>query len=252
MNEKEIEQKRVERTFMVGFLNARGQGELIQFLKDDERPDFLIENGDKTLGIEVIQLLEGSNSTGDKRVKIEGGWADVISELDRVWKTNGLPKVEVSLIFSNETHVPGKKIESLVERIMKVVKENLPNEDEDKTFENDGTIDGFPEEITNLSILRCKGFKTSNWDYVDGSWGIILESKMIQRCIDKKEMKRSDYIEKCDEVWLLIVANGGKPSGLFNYEPWLFESKFESSFDAVFFFDTSTASFVSLKSQQSQ
>jgi hypothetical protein len=57
----------------------------------------------------------------------------------------------------------------------------------------------------------------------------------VQELISGKEVKLPAYRQHCDEVWLLIVANGFEPSTFCKLDPEVENFQFTTGFDRVFF-----------------
>jgi hypothetical protein len=63
----------------------------------------------------------------------------------------------------------------------------------------------------------------------------------LQRTINEKNSKHGRYRQRCDECWLLIVASGGRPSGLFEPSAETKNHLYQSLFERTFFMGHSAA-----------
>ena len=59
----------------------------------------------------------------------------------------------------------------------------------------------------------------------------------VQHAMDNNNRKQGGYRQHCDECWLLIVASGGWPSGLFGPSEGTRNDVYTSSFDGAFFME---------------
>jgi hypothetical protein len=59
----------------------------------------------------------------------------------------------------------------------------------------------------------------------------------LQQVIDAKNARYETYLDYCDECWLLIVANGGRPSGLFESSDKTKSRVYHSLFERTFFLE---------------
>jgi hypothetical protein len=94
--------------------------------------------------------------------------------------------------------------------------------------------------------------KVSKFEMTEGAW-VSVEAGFVSSDVEElrsaltmKEPKREAYLERCDEIWLVIVASGGRVSAIFNAEKLEHHEGLESRFDRVVFFDLSESKVIRL------
>ena len=68
----------------------------------------------------------------------------------------------------------------------------------------------------------------------------------LQRIIDEKNSKQGRYRQRCDECWLLIVASGGRPSGLFEPSAETKNHLYHSLFERTYFIEAFSGAVIEL------
>ena len=66
---------------------------------------------------------------------------------------------------------------------------------------------------------------------------VTLSPGQLQAAIDAKNSRHAHYTQHCDECWLLIVASGGRPSGLFEASDDTGSHEYRSLFARTFFME---------------
>jgi hypothetical protein len=95
------------------------------------------------------------------------------------------------------------------------------------------------DTITGSKI--CKGYFLTapkhHWSVTESGWVKMDFVAELQRTIDDKNSKYGVYRKRCDECWLLIVASGGRPSGLFEPSVETKSHVYRSQFERTFFME---------------
>jgi len=84
-----------------------------------------------------------------------------------------------------------------------------------------------------ISICPIEGAGKSCWSSM-ACFSFPPEAARIQKALDEKESKVTEYRKTCDEVWLLLVASSEFLSSQFTPDSSLEKMQFTSSFDRVF------------------
>jgi hypothetical protein len=61
-----------------------------------------------------------------------------------------------------------------------------------------------------------------------------LKKERINEILTLKGMKYQQYRKRCNQIWLLINADGSQLSTTYDFDPNLSNEKFTTSFDRVF------------------
>ena len=204
-------------------------------ITDYEEPDFLLIES-KLIGIEVTQIFSEPSNDQIKRIRIEGGWDDVLELALKNWLESGKPKVDVRITFKDTIHMPKISKEGIANELVALIEKYLPNPGE--SFWSPDDIIGLPHGIVEFHIHRDNGILTSAWRYHDSAWTSQLTSELVQKAITKKEGDRNNYLQSCDKIWLLLVLYGRRPSGSFIIPENVHQEKYQFEFDKVFLFDS--------------
>jgi hypothetical protein len=68
----------------------------------------------------------------------------------------------------------------------------------------------------------------------------------LQAVIDEKNLRHVRYSQHCDECWLLVVASGGRPSGLFEPSEETRSHVYRSLFARTFFMEAFSGRLIEL------
>ncbi len=227
------EEKELERRFVNAFLQTIGNTNILD-PNDREEPDFLL-NDLQLIGIEVTQLFSDPNIGEVSRVNTEGGWDGLLELALKMWIDSGKTKVDVRIMFNDTIHI--RKTERLIfaTELIVLIDKYLPEPGE--SFWSQDDMLGLPRGIVEFHIHRVLGKESPNWRFNDAAWTPELTTETVQKRIDKKEERRSVYLQNCDNIWLLLVLYGRRPSGSFIVPESVFNSKYQFEFDKVFIFN---------------
>jgi len=92
------------------------------------------------------------------------------------------------------------------------------------------------DHITAISIFRSPNLTVACWHAPGAAFIPRVGPKELQAIIAMKNSRYPIYRQKCDSVWLVIVANGSSISSWIDIDPSTGSNSFESRFDAVFLY----------------
>jgi hypothetical protein len=101
--------------------------------------------------------------------------------------------------------------------------------------------------IRTVRLYRADVLSRHHWAAPDSGWVQMDFVQEMQSAIDRKNAKHGRYRQYRDECWLLIVASGGRPSGLFEPSDETKSHVYRSSFARTFFMDAFSAALVELR-----
>lgn len=64
-----------------------------------------------------------------------------------------------------------------------------------------------------------------------------VPTSYIRERIQDKNTKITEYRDRCDEIWLLLVVDGGRPSTFFDVAGEVLENVYDSKFDQTYLSD---------------
>src|SRR5918997_3241469 len=231
-------QKATERAYLERFRqNLAGfpEGEVVS----SERPDFLIEEQSRRIGIEVIEyhIQEPDEGWGSSMRAREGTEDKVLRMASEQHQSKGLPPVAVQVHWTPHQAFRSLRVQELATSLAALVQEHLPQPGHEATIRHrrHPAWSSLPEEVTSLSIDRRINFSRNSWTSVRGAFVPTLTPLELQQVMRSKEDKVRSYRQQCREVWLLIVGRGFEPSTFGDLGPEVEAHEFETTFDRAFF-----------------
>jgi hypothetical protein len=100
--------------------------------------------------------------------------------------------------------------------------------------------------IRSVRLFRTAFLTKHHWSVPDSGWVQMDFIPELQRTINEKNRKHARYRQRCDECWLLIVASGGRPSGLFEPSAETKNHLYQSLFERTFFMEAFGGTLVEL------
>ncbi len=231
-------QKRDERAHFELFKELLGQPR-IRLLCHDDNPDFLTECQGLTVGIEHTELFvqrKRSSQRPHTPAELEGIQQDIIRKAERQYYGDSRrPPVVVTVWFDpgmKRTRLASGRSEAIAAELARFVAEWV---------RMDPSLDAEPElgdaipEISRLSIYEGR----SRWSKGNPSLLKPAEIPELQRAIDEKNSKYGVYRQKCDQCWLIIVADQFNPAQAFDFsrDDSPLRHCYRSRFERVFFLE---------------
>jgi hypothetical protein len=210
-----------------------------------EPPDFIVHGGTKRIGIEHTRVLIDD---GKKRGSIQSHEETknrITTLAERFFQQNNQPEVYVGLFF-NSAGVPRKRDEEAIARaVAQTVIDKFPSDGEPVWVHYD-LGSGQPIEVDLISIFRTTNFGAEHWQWHEAGEVHRRAIVHIQRAMDWKARKLKNYLTKCDECWLLIVAPSRTPAGFIHPDDTTLKHTYASSFHQSWLLDDFSGSVVRL------
>jgi hypothetical protein len=113
----------------------------------------------------------------------------------------------------------------------------------------DGTSP-LPNAIVCINMFRFPTPGTAHWSSPRAGWVVPVTENLLQTRIDEKAPRLREYTKRVVENWLLLVAEGNKPSQLFEIPAGLNASAIASPFARTFYFSHMGGTVVELGAPQ--
>lgn len=200
-----------------------------------EKPDFLIQHSEGTLGIEVTEIHSSVGLSEQQSLQKR-----VVDLASRKYDQSGGPAIWVSVHFNDNVLLTKNMCASLAEKLYQLALRNLPLDAGGHKEERYDYINReyFPEAFDDLHIRRYEPVGLSEWTIAGAIWLPSLDSARIQTDLDRKNDLHDSYKLRCDEVWLLLVASWHQFATTFHVDSSLQHKEFASSFNRVFILHT--------------
>jgi hypothetical protein len=248
MRRRKLTKKDIERWHLCRFEEAYSEFPS-GVVHPGERPDFRVQ-GDRTVGIEITQLFREVPEGGQSLREIEQLRVMITDRAGDRFLTSGGPPVDVSVNFSEHAKLTKALIPSLAERLAALVQAKLPEPDQYVFVEYDWVNrDIFPEEIVCVRIARFSHRDWSVWQPTNAGYIPGIEPRHMQAAIDRKAPDVTTHRRTCEEVWLLVVADGFGISSTFTLSDVAQQHTYRSPFDRTIYFENFSKRAFDLKTQ---
>ncbi len=212
-----------------------------------DTPDFRVCTDSGILGIEHTELFHEPRKDGTVLQARETHIWRTVEQARKIYQSRSNVPVNVRLRFSN-LEIGKNDVSRLSDRLVTIVERNVPIEDWNKTIKQTWGKDSLlPREFATLAIHRFDGIEEMIWMPALGGFQPEIPIEMVQERIRAKEKKLDAYLECCDALWLLIVAEGFMPSSWFDFVGDAIEHTYSSGFNRTFVFDFQNQQAIRLK-----
>lgn len=114
------------------------------------------------------------------------------------------------------------------------IKERTPAEGGTVSFTSEMLPESIQEAFDSISMARISGETNHSWVISRAGWFPQFAGGDIEAEISDKEANLNDYRNGCDEVWMLIAAEGGRPSSWWEPSISARGTVYRTKFDRVF------------------
>lgn len=196
-------QKSEERYNLEHFLQNKFGSVEYRILKDDEKPDFIIDLHNKKIGVELTNLYKSNGSLTISESSQIGKRLDVLNNAQKLYFRRNLKKYEFHFNFDLNFPITNNKkfTKKLVHSIEEVLKLNKSS--------NQFRLKGCPE----IESVYCNFV-----EYEQPLWQLAqvydvgkIDIDNLKNIIDQKKLKLESY-KICDEQWLLVVIDFWNPA----------------------------------------
>jgi hypothetical protein len=209
-----------------------------------EEPDFLVTNEEINCGIELVEYVRGQGKGGSPIRWREELHEQTIVLAKSKHEAQSAIAVSVHVHWFHHRELRSGDVDRIADEICKIVNSCQPLElNEGVAIEPDYRTD-ISDYVSRVSIRRRSSGKTI-WSNVEVG-PAQADAVELQRIISSKNEKVNSYLTKCSEVWLVIVADGKRISSSGELSLRERQTKFESEFKKVLYYDAETESVTEL------
>lgn len=206
-------------------------------VKHEDGPDFRVYTQSGVLGVEHTELYHEPREDGTRLQARETYIWQTVNRARRIYQSRSNVPVNVRLRFSN-VEIGKNDVSRLSDELAAIVERNIPVERWNKTLRQKwNERSSLPREFSTLAIHRFDEIEQIIWMPALGGSQPDIPIDIVQERINAKEKKLDAYSECCDELWLLIVAEGFMPSSWFDFAGDAIEHTYFSEFDRTYIFD---------------
>ena len=173
-------------------------------------PDLLFRDNARTIGVEHTRLF-AEPGAGKKTLQAHENLIDAIAEAVRLeYERRRSPPVEVKLHI-NRGRIGKTRIKPLAGEIVDAIERYLPPNPGQCAIDNTGE-EGLPAEVDSIRMIRFRNQVAASFFAARSAWILSIDAAHLQRIVDEKAKRLPGYLTRCDEVWLLMAAEGDKLS----------------------------------------
>lgn len=209
-------------------------------------PDFIWPGSGNTLGVRVARLAPELRRRRRLKQIDEAERRMIIQQARRLYEKKELPCVEIQVMFRHKIIEVSRRKE-LSALLADAVQRYLPEANNAAFIDNKlSKFKSLPKEFLYLSILRTDAQKRNDWNECDEG---RLQEKFIdglQRVIEGENIKVPEYLRKCSQCCLCIVADGTVPPSLFEPKMFTMLHHYHSLFHRTFFIEAFTKKVIEL------
>jgi hypothetical protein len=211
-----------------------------------DEPDVYIATSDRRIGIEVTELHQSPGAGQAPRRRQESERSGIVGRARVLADASGMPVVDVAVHFNESIPINKSDRRRIVSELVRLVAAHLPGS------EGSVTVDLWRQHSNSLPWIRTvrlfrDGFLTKHhWSVPDSGWVQMDFRPELQATINEENSRHARYTQHCDECWLLIVASGGRPSGLFEASDETRSHLYCSLFARTFFMEAFSGTLLEL------
>lgn len=217
-------------------------------INNSESPDFIIKQDNKIIGIELVDYVRGQNEGESLKRRNEILHENLIKKAREKFESKHHIPLMIRIIWKENHSFHQSEITELAKDVVSLVEKNIPLQlFEQIDIEWDELYGTSLENICD-SIIVIRVRNENQWSDIPSDWTEIQIDE-IQQLINAKNDKVQDYLQHCETVRLIIVADGNYMSSNIDLTDEVTNNIFKSPFEQVIIYDRSSRRVVPLKLQ---
>jgi hypothetical protein len=203
-------------------------------LQNSERPDFLIlAETQRKIGIEHTQVFKAGGGTKSPQQGIEATKEEITVAARRFSERLSSPPAHVSLFFNLGRPLKTKARVEIAQAVAQVVHDKMPPEGQSIELGPSSQLIA----VDSILISRVHPVDRHVWGWPEFGFARTDAIALLEGAINEKAKRLHDYLDRCDECWLLIVAPSFKPAGMIHPDEHSLAHVYLSPFNRTYFLD---------------
>ena len=178
-------------------------------VKKHETPDFLFQIDGKLIGVEHTEVYLDKEYPLQAKESVED---DIADKAQSYADSKGYIPTRTKILFRNVRGLKQKQRKNIASNLADFVQFNILQSSKEPFTQLRLELDS-PVISSVYPTVMPKDFK-NHYFTARAGWVKADASEEISKAVRVKSKKVNSYLSKCDEVWLLIVADGFNPSSL--------------------------------------
>lgn len=221
-------------------------------IENTESPDFLISQGSRVIGIEVIDYVRGQDGRGSIHRRNEM----LLQELAIRARHEYESLYPYPLLVRFLGHPPGQQLPKIntsrlaldaAETVSQFMPETLFEGVRIHSDQFKGTV--LQTVVASISATRVRNARQASWSVVSAGF-VSASVQEIRELVAYKDAKVPMYLQRCHEVWLLIVGDGTSISSTLDLSEDVRQVIFPSRFERAYFYDHQGKQAIRLRTQR--
>jgi hypothetical protein len=221
-------------------------------IEDTESPDFLISQGSSVIGIEVIDYVRDQDGRGSVHRRNE----ILLQKLAIRARQEYESLYPYPLMIHFLGHPPGQQLSKIdMPRLALDAAETVGQFAPETLFEGvridsdqfKGTM--LQTVVASMSATRVRNARQASWSVVSAGF-VSASVQEIRELVAYKDAKVPTYLQRCHEVWLLIVGDGTSISSTLDLSEDVEQVVFPSRFERANFYDHQGKQVIRLHTQR--
>ncbi|HSH83252.1 MAG TPA: hypothetical protein VLA19_32360 [Herpetosiphonaceae bacterium] len=207
----------------------------------EDKPDLRIDIDDVTVGVELTQcFVKHVGPTGLAPNAQEALQNKIVWKARSAYQAANPQPLWVNVYFEPATTYRGNDVDTVAQALAMTVQHFLTGQPQQgvryslEAWQAKRLGTPWPKGISLIGVKVVPDAGSEVWGPTRGYGVPHLEASDVQEVIDAKNKRVGDYLQKCADVWLVIVFDTGSQSSHLNVEPSLLSHPFSTQFSKVF------------------
>lgn len=233
MNEqqtKEERKKAKEAFYFKWFCELSGRVEARTFTQPKEpAPDVLFHAGGKQIGVELTRSVADELARG-----VEGDKEKMMIRAKRRFEASGGPPLLVGIFWKDDACPERAQRKRIEADLSDLVNQHQPSVGCETELRWSDIPDSLQPFVHRVDIRRWPNLKHGLWQAPKAAFVPHRRQDEVAERLAAKDANVSDYRKHCDELWLLLYAEGSKHSSWWQLSDDAALATYSSEFDRVF------------------
>lgn len=204
-----------------------------------ERPDFLIRHEGEIVGLEVTELQidrDYGNEKGSTLQKDLGLQQSVVDRAQKLYFSKDCIALNAQIYFRGDSgqSLRGSNRRSIAEAIADLLR-TVPVAPMEQYRFDSRSDQVLPEPVSFIVVRGLPDSILPRWQLISPGWAKVFDAPDVESILVAKNALYAAYCKTAPTNWLLIVADGSKPPGMFRAPAGSFIDLPRSHFDKTYF-----------------
>lgn len=227
---KDQQQKAEEAYYFKRFCELSGRAEVGTFTQPDPpAPDVLFHEGGKQIGVELTKSVADRQARG-----VEEDVEKLMIQAKRRFEASGGPPLLVGIFWKDDARPERAQRKRIEADLSELVNQHQPSVGCETELRWSDIPDSLQSFVHRVDIRRWPNLKHGLWQAPKATVVPHRRQDEIAERLAAKDAKVAKYREHCEQLWLLLYAEGNKHSSWWQLPNEAAQATYASAFDRVF------------------